>query len=71
MDVCLHQKNDSKWISMPARPYEQNGEKQWAQVIEFDSPESRKTFQRAAIRAVETYQFAKNANPEAQEEPRW
>ncbi len=70
-DVCLHEKNGSKWVSMPARPYEQDGTTKWAQIIEYDSKESRGAFQRSALRAFEAYQFAKNGNPETQEGPRW
>ena len=71
-DVCLHEKNGSKWVSMPARPYDQDGTTKWAQILEYDSKESREAFQRAAIRAVENYQFAKGAaNSEPEEGPRW
>ena len=56
---------------MPARPYEQNGQTQWAQILEYDSKESRQAFQRAALRAVEAYQFTEGANPQTPEERNW
>ena len=63
-DVCLHEKNGSKWVSMPARPYDQDGTTKWVQILEYDSKESREAFQRAAIRAIEAYQFTEAANPQ-------
>ena len=70
-DICFHESNGSRWVSMPARPYEQDGTTKWAQILEYDSKESRQAFQRAALRAVEAFQLAEDANPRAQEERTW
>ena len=70
-DISLHESNGSRWVSMPARPYETGGQTQWSQIIEHDSKESRKAFQNAAIRAVDAFQLTGSANPEPEERPRW
>lgn len=54
-DLTLHQKGDSRWVSMPGRQFEKNGEKNWAPLIEFSSKESRDKFQIEAIKAIDTH----------------
>jgi hypothetical protein len=54
-DVCLHSKNGSKWVSLPARQYELNGEKRWTPYVEFNDRECRESFQQLAIAAVDAY----------------
>jgi hypothetical protein len=65
--ATLHEKNGSRWIGLPARPYTdpQTGKTAWAQIIDFASKEARQAFQRAALRAVEVAEFADEVNPEA------
>ena len=54
LGCTLHEKNGSRWIGLPARPY-QNDQNQicWAQIIDHTSKEARQAFQRAALAAVE------------------
>ena len=55
-NVCLHQKNDSRWVSMPARPYKrEDGIDGWQPLIEFADADTRSRFQAAALSAIEKY----------------
>jgi DNA-binding cell septation regulator SpoVG len=54
-DISLHEKNGSRWTSMPAKQYELNGEKTWAPLIEFSDRESRESFQQLALEAISEY----------------
>ena len=54
--ATLHEKNGSKWISLPAKPYQENGETKWSAILDFDSKDAREAFQRAALAAVEKYE---------------
>ena len=51
----LHQKNESRWVGLPGRQYEENGEKKWAVILDFASKEAKNSFQKAAIAAVDQY----------------
>jgi hypothetical protein len=54
-DCCLHQKGDRRWISFPARPYEdKDGKTQWAAMVEFaeGATAAREQFQQQAVAAV-------------------
>ena len=51
--AMLHQKNGARWIGLPAREYQLNGERKFARIIEFDSKEAHERFQSAALDAVE------------------
>src|SRR5215472_11166187 len=42
--ATLHEKEGSRWITMPARPYEKDGATMWAPIVEFDSKEARLAF---------------------------
>ena len=53
--ITLHQKSDSRWVSMPAKEYEKDGQKTWAPIIEFSSKSARERFQAAAVSALEAY----------------
>lgn len=53
--ITLHEKNDSRWVSMPAREYLKDGQKTWAPIIEFTSKESRDRFQAAALAAIDRH----------------
>ena len=50
----IHRKNDSRWISLPAREYtKEDNTKSWVPIIEFATDDARKRFQAEAIKAVE------------------
>lgn len=48
-----HLKDGTSWVCLPAKPYETGGHHTWAQIIEFESEELAKSFQKAAVKAVE------------------
>ena len=51
----LHQKNDSRWVGMPAKEYLNGGEKTFAPIIEFADKETRQAFQELALAAIDEY----------------
>lgn len=53
-DCCLHRKNANRWISLPAKPFEKDGETSWIQVITF-SKKANESFQRQALAALDAY----------------
>jgi DNA-binding cell septation regulator SpoVG len=54
-DVMLHEKGDSRWVSMPAKSFEKDGERSWVPLVEFASKEVRQAFQEQALAAVDAY----------------
>jgi hypothetical protein len=54
-DVTLHEKNGSRWVSMPAKQYEKDGTKSWIPYIEFATKESQEKFQACALAAIDAY----------------
>jgi hypothetical protein len=57
-DCCLHERDDSKWISLPARPYGDGSDRKWQPVLEFIGKDEKDAFQRAALMAIETFEAA-------------
>ena len=54
-DVCYHAKNGKRWLSMPAKPYEKDGETKYVYILDFyDSPKSDQ-FQARALKALDEY----------------
>jgi hypothetical protein len=51
----FHEKNDSRWIGLPARPYENDGERSWSPMVEFNSKKARDKFMAAALAALDAY----------------
>ena len=54
-DICLHQKNGKRWLSMPAKPYEKDGETNWIPIVRFSDRENNDSFQEAALKAFDDY----------------
>jgi hypothetical protein len=54
-DVMLHEKADARWVSMPAKQYERDGERTWAPLVEFSSKEAREEFQASALATFDAY----------------
>ncbi len=52
----LHKQNDSRWVGVPARQYENSdGEKSWMRLVDFTNKDARERFQAAALAAVDDY----------------
>jgi DNA-binding cell septation regulator SpoVG len=54
-NVMLHERGDSRWVSMPAREYQKDGERSWVPLIEFADRDCRESFQRLALEAIDAY----------------
>ena len=42
--ISLHQKDGKRWISLPSKQYEKDGEKKWMTYIRMENPEHQKEF---------------------------
>jgi hypothetical protein len=55
-DVCLHEKNSRRWLSLPAKPYQDKaGTQQWMPVVAFEDKEILRRFQIAGLAAIDCY----------------
>lgn len=55
-DCMLHEKNQSRWISLPARPWTDNqGKTQFARFIEFSTPEIETHFKNQVLAALDRH----------------
>jgi hypothetical protein len=53
--LALHEREGRRWLSMPAKPFTEDGATVWVAQIEFASSQARSEFQDAAIAAVDAY----------------
>jgi DNA-binding cell septation regulator SpoVG len=53
--ITLHQKGEARWVSMPAKEYQKDGERSWMPLVEFADRESRESFQQLALEAIDSY----------------
>ena len=53
--ATVHQKNGSKWISLPSRPYTENNETKYAKFLEFTTREAHNEFQQSALEAYDSF----------------
>jgi hypothetical protein len=51
----VHVRGDARWLSMPAREYQKDGERSWAPLVEFATKQIREAFQTAALAALDAY----------------
>ena len=60
-DVTVHQKNDKRWVGLPAKPMidregvalkDENGKVKYVPILQFDSREASDAFSRSCIAAV-------------------
>jgi hypothetical protein len=51
----LHEKTGSRWVGLPAREYQKDGERIWSPLIEFSTREVRQAFQEQALAAFDAY----------------
>jgi hypothetical protein len=52
--VSVHQQNDSRWIGMPARPWQKSdGSTAYVQIIEFRDKAAKDRFQSLALAAID------------------
>jgi len=49
---CLHEKNGSRWVQLPSRPYEKDGKQTWSYILEFYEKERKEWFSREVLKAL-------------------
>lgn len=55
-DVCLHEKAGHRWLSFPAKPYQdKEGKQQWWPIVEIEDRAVLRHFQAAGLEAVDHY----------------
>jgi hypothetical protein len=54
-DICLHEKNGKRWVQMPSKPYESNGETKWSYINDWYDREKGEQFNRAVIEALDKF----------------
>ncbi|MCD6516442.1 MAG: septation protein SpoVG family protein [Candidatus Aminicenantes bacterium] len=59
-NITVHQKNDSRWIGMPAKPYEKDGKTQYSYIVHFYDKEMGDKFKDAVLQALDEYRRQDN-----------
>jgi len=59
-NITVHQKNDSRWIGMPAKPYEKDGKTQYSYIVHFYDKEMGDKFKDAVFQALDKYRRQDN-----------
>jgi hypothetical protein len=54
-DICLHEKNGRRWLSFPARPYQQDNTTRWLPIVLIEDREVLQQFQAAGLEAIDRY----------------
>jgi DNA-binding cell septation regulator SpoVG len=54
-DCQLLEKSGRRWINLPSRPYESQGERKYAPIIEFQTRDTADHFQTAVLAALSEY----------------
>lgn len=51
----LFQKNGRRWLNLPSKEYEKDGEKKYAPIVKFREKEHQEAFATAAIKAIDDF----------------
>jgi hypothetical protein len=54
-DCAWFEKDNSRWMSMPSKPYEKEGQKKFFQQIVLDTPEMKADFEKDAFDALDKH----------------
>lgn len=54
-EVMVVQKGANRWVNLPSRKYESNGETKYAKLLEFDDNATEKRFRDQVVLAVDEY----------------
>lgn len=57
-DIGVFQKNGNRWVNLPCRSYEDNGEKKFFPYISFETRETKDSFSKKVLEALD--EFSKN-----------
>jgi len=55
-DIAIHLKDDKRWLQMPSKPYEKDGEKKWSFIIVIEPWEYWKQLQGAILKRLDEMQ---------------
>ena len=62
-DLALHEKNGSRWLQLPARPFDKtDGGRGWNYIISFYQKPTYNQFQEMALKALDAYQCETGGN---------
>lgn len=64
----MYQKDGRRWVNLPQKEYEENGEKKYAPVVRFRNKAHQTAFQDQALDAIDEW-CAQNAASVQEEEP--
>lgn len=64
-EVKIFEKGAQRWIGMPSRTYEENGETKYIELLTFDSEAVKNSFRRQIMTAIDKYL---NDNPDCKPE---
>jgi DNA-binding cell septation regulator SpoVG len=64
VDCTLHQKDNSRWVSMPGKPWtDPQGQTKYAQIVDFIDREPRERFSKAAVEAIDHFVAKQSEKP--------
>jgi len=64
-EVVIFEKGASRWLGMPSRKYEKDGEIKYVELLTFDNEATKKSFRNQILEVVEKYL---DTNPECSPE---
>jgi hypothetical protein len=69
-DIALHQKDISRWLQMPSKPYKDgDGNNKWSYIIHFYDKDRWNQFQKLALEALDTFLVAEGDQPPDEDIP--
>lgn len=52
--ATYHERDESRWVSMPARPYKDSaGKETWANIVDWPGPQNKREFLSMALEALD------------------
>jgi len=54
-DITVHEKNDSRWIGLPAKPYEKDGKTQYSYIVNFYDKNAGDKFQAQVLEGLDEH----------------
>lgn len=64
-EVTIFEKGQNRWVALPSRAYESNGERKYVELVSFDNEGAKKRFRDQVCEAVDKFLAA---NPECKPE---
>ena len=54
-DATLHERGGERWVGLPSKPYEAEGETKYSYIVKFYEKAKYHQFQKAALEALDEY----------------